>query len=56
MPVHLIDHLALGRHVLGIFVLRRPINIGLVISDLVLIAEAGEDSEYYDQITYLPLI
>ncbi|NER97642.1 MAG: hypothetical protein F6J86_27990 [Symploca sp. SIO1B1] len=56
MPVHLINHLAVGRHVPGILVLRRPTSIGKVISDLILIAEAAEEDEYFDLISYLPLV
>ncbi|NET60365.1 MAG: hypothetical protein F6K47_30745 [Symploca sp. SIO2E6] len=55
MPVHLVDHLAEGRHVPAIFVLRRPVDVGRVIEDLILIAEAADENEYQDRITYLPL-
>jgi predicted nuclease of predicted toxin-antitoxin system len=56
MPVHLVEHLAQGYHVPGIFVLRRQAEIGQVIEDLILIAATAEENEYQDQITYIPLM
>lgn len=56
MPVHLTEHLAVGRHVPGILVLRQNANIGRVIEDLVAIAGAAFEDEYQDQIAYIPLI
>jgi predicted nuclease of predicted toxin-antitoxin system len=56
MPVHLVEHLAQGGHVPGIFVLRRQAELGQVIEDLVLIAAVAEENEYQDQITYVPLM
>lgn len=55
MPVHLVDHLAEGRHVPGILVLRPNTSIGLIIEDLIAIAGASFEDEYQDQITYIPL-
>jgi hypothetical protein len=45
MPVHLADHLAQGRHVPGILVLRKRAEISRVIEDLLLIGAAGEEDE-----------
>jgi Domain of unknown function (DUF5615) len=56
MPVHLADRLGMGRHIPGILVLRRPVDIGRVLADLVLIAEAAEENEYFDLISYVPLM
>ncbi len=55
MPVHLIEHLAQGRHVPGIFILNPKMSIGETIEELILIAEASRDDEYQDCITHLPL-
>jgi hypothetical protein len=55
MPRHLADHLAEGRHVLGIFILNSGISIGQNIEDLLLIADVSLDGEYQDQIIHLPL-
>ncbi|HAX79621.1 MAG TPA: hypothetical protein DCY88_28265 [Cyanobacteria bacterium UBA11372] len=55
MPMHLLDHLAEGRHILGILSLRKKADIGQVIEDLILIAEASFEDEYQDKITFIPL-
>jgi hypothetical protein len=55
MPQHLADHLAAGRQIPGILVLRKNAAMGQVIEDLVLIAEAAKDDDYQDVISYLPL-
>ena len=55
MPVHLVDHIALGRHVPGIFLLNPNLSIGQHIEELIIIAEGSFDDEYQDRITHLPL-
>ena len=55
MPVHLIDHLAQGNHILGIFQLNPSMSVGETIEELVLVALASLDDEYHDLISYLPL-
>jgi hypothetical protein len=55
MPRHLADHLALGRHVAGIFVIDPALPIGELLDELVLIAGASAEEEYRDLILYLPL-
>jgi hypothetical protein len=55
MPRHLADHLALGRHVPGIFVVNPTLAIGQIIDELVLIAGASVEDEFRDLILYLPL-
>ncbi len=55
MPFHLADHLSAGCHLPGILVLRRQADVGQVMADLVLIAEAADDNEYLDRISYVPL-
>lgn len=54
MPRHLADHLAAGRHVPGIFVLRDSMGLGEMIEQLVLGAIASMPDEYRDQIRHLP--
>jgi len=55
MPVHLIDHLAQGQHIPGIFQINPSMSVGETIEELVLVALASLDDEYSDQISYLPL-
>lgn len=54
LPVHLTDHLAQGRHVLGIFVMNPRMSIGETLEELRLIWGAGDPTEYADLITHLP--
>lgn len=55
MPVHLDDHVAINRHIPGIFILNPNLSIGENIEELILVALASEDNEYQDRIIYLPL-
>ena len=55
MPRHLVDHLAAGHHVPGIFTVNLNVSIGLIIEQLILIASASYEDEYIDQIVYVPL-
>ncbi len=55
MPRHLADHLAAGRHVPGILVLRRRVSLDAILEELILIAGASLASEYEDRIEYVPL-
>ncbi|MCU0543611.1 MAG: DUF5615 family PIN-like protein [Oscillatoriaceae cyanobacterium Prado104] len=55
MPVHLTDHMALGRHIPGIFILNPNLSIGENLEELILAALASENDEYQDRIAYLPL-
>lgn len=55
MPVHLVDHIAQGRHVPGIFILNPDLSIGQNIYELILIVDGSFDDEYQDQIIHLPL-
>lgn len=55
MPVHLSDHIALGRHISGIFILNPNLTIGENLEELILAALASDDDEYQDRIVYLPL-
>lgn len=55
MPIHLAAHLAQGRHIPGIFVLRPRRTIKQVLDDLILIALAAEETEYQDRIVHIPL-
>jgi hypothetical protein len=55
MPVHLVDHLAQGGHIPGIFVLNQDLSIGQNIEELIVIVDASFDNEYQDRIIHLPL-
>ncbi len=55
MPVHLREHLAAGRHIPGIFILKRIMAIREIIDELTLIWGATEPDEYADEIKYLPI-
>ena len=55
MPTHLRDHLTMGRHVRGIFILNPKQTIGETVEELVIIWTASEAGEYLDQVVYLPV-
>ncbi len=55
MPVHLRDHLAVGRHIPGILEVSEEMSIGMIIEELWLIWGASLPDEFRDQIRYLPL-
>ncbi len=55
MPIHLQDHLATGRHIPGIFVLRGRMSIGQILDALGAIWLSAESVDYADQITYVKL-
>lgn len=55
MPVHLVDHLTVNRHVPGIFILNPNLSVGKNLEELILVALASQDNEYQDRIIYLPL-
>jgi hypothetical protein len=55
MPVHLADHLALGRHAPGIFILNPKKSVGETIDELILVAATALVNEYQDNINFLPL-
>ena len=55
MSVHLQDHLAIGHHVPGIFVVPPQITLGSIIDQLLLVWGASEAEEYHDLLLYLPL-
>ncbi|MEH2250453.1 DUF5615 family PIN-like protein [Nostoc sp.] len=50
MPVHL----AVNRHIPGIFILNPNLSIGENIEELIIAALASEEDEYQDRIVYLP--
>lgn len=54
MPVHLADHIAVNRHIPGIFILNPNLSIGENIEELIIAALASEEDEYQDRIVYLP--
>jgi hypothetical protein len=51
---YLATHLQVGNHSPGVFVISTGYSIGQLISQLELIAHAGEPADYEDTITYLP--
>ncbi len=53
MPSHLKEHLAAGRHISGIFILRGRMSIGQIVEALGTIWLTAEPNEYADQITYV---
>lgn len=55
MPVHLEEHLALGRQTNGIFTLSENMSASQTVDELLLIASASELEEYRDLILYLPI-
>ena len=55
MPVHLADHLALGRHVPGILTIDLSEPIGVLLQELQDIVELSLPDEYRDRIEYVPL-
>lgn len=55
MPRHLADHIAQGRNIPGIFILKDKLTIGQTVDELIVIAEASFDNEYQNQIVHLPL-
>ena len=55
MPVHLREHLEVGHHVPGIFILNSHASMSENADELILIWGASEAEEYADRISYLPL-
>jgi hypothetical protein len=55
MPVHLRDHLVVGRHVPGIFVLNADLSLGEIVDELALIWLASKPEIYFDLLNFLPI-
>jgi Domain of unknown function (DUF5615) len=55
MPRHLSDHLAAGRQIPGILVLRSQAGMGEIIEELLLIAGVGETEDFQNSISFIPL-
>jgi hypothetical protein len=55
MPGHLVDHIAVGRHIPGILITPFPLDIGALVEELILIWGASLPDEFRDRIVYLPL-
>jgi len=55
MAIHLAEHLAMGKHVPGIFMLTGSMTTDQLLAELVLIAGASLENEWQDQIWYLPI-
>ncbi len=56
MPVHLTEHLTEGRHIPGIFILRRKMSTQETVAELALIWLAAKPSQYADLINFIPVI
>lgn len=54
MPVHLGEHLVIGRHILGILVMKIGYPAWKIAEDLHLIWGASLPNEFNDQIVYWP--
>ena len=54
MPQHLENHLKSGHRSPGVFVVRTGFQWTEVLEILVLVAHAGESSDYADAVTFLP--
>jgi len=54
MPIHLVEHLANGRHIPGAFQVPADWSYIEIYSELLLIAGASFPGEYADQIVHLP--
>ena len=55
MPKHLDDHLAAGRQIPGILVLRPQASMGEIIEELLLISGVGEIEDCQNSISFIPL-
>ena len=55
MPRHLRDHLAAGRQIPGILVLRPGANLGEIVEELLMISEVGEVEDFQNSISFIPL-
>lgn len=55
MPAHLRDHLLAGGHIPGILELGQSMSIGDVLDELWLIWAVGQDEDFRDRITFLPI-
>jgi hypothetical protein len=55
MPIHLADHIEKGCYIPGILILNPDLSIGQNLDELILIAEGVFDSEYQNQIIFLPI-
>lgn len=56
IPEHFREHLAAGRHSIGVFLLRRNMTIRVLLDELAIITAASLEGEYQDQIRYLPML
>ena len=55
IPEHMRAHCAAGRHLPGIFLLRRGASVAQVIEQLYLLWVASDAKEYVDRLLYLPM-
>lgn len=55
IPQHLFDHLTAGHHVPGVFMIKRNVRMGAILSELIRIAETSHEDEFLDQIVFIPL-
>jgi hypothetical protein len=55
MPRPLRDHLAAGRQIPGILVLRPKANLGEIVEELLMISEVGEIEDFQNSISFIPI-
>ena len=55
MPRHFTEHLTAGRHVPGVFCIRKSVTMGELINILYLIWYASNPEEYRDRLVFIPL-
>jgi hypothetical protein len=55
IPAHLLEYLAMGRHLPGIIALNPVLSVGDTLDDLWLIATIGDAPWFRDRIVYLPV-
>ena len=55
MPKHFSEHLAMGRHVPGVFCIRKSVTMAELINLLYLIWYASDAEEYRDRLVFIPL-
>ncbi len=54
LPGHFAEHLAVGRHSPGVFLIRPGQSIRAVVEFLSLVSDASDADEWRDAITYIP--
>ena len=53
--MHLAEHMAVNRHIPGIFIINPNLSIGENLEELILAALASQENEYQDRIVFLKM-